>query len=91
MTPRRDWLGESPPADLAAFQKWWMEAPDLSPSRGFPRVPPRGERGAKLMVLVPQPEAGDSVRLLSGPQGRLLDAILAAIGASAPAAALSAG
>jgi DNA polymerase len=79
-TPRRDWLGESPPADLAAFQKWWMEAPDLSPSRGFPRVPPRGGHGAKLMVLVPQPEAGDSERLLSGPQGRLLDAILAAMG-----------
>ena len=77
---RRDWLGDSPPADLAAFRQWWMETPDLSPSRGFPRVPPRGERGAALMVLVPQPEADDRDRLLSGPQGRLLAAIFAAMG-----------
>ncbi len=77
---RRDWLGDSPPADLAAFRQWWMETPDLSPSRGFPRVPPRGERGAALMVLVPQPEADDSDRLLDGPQGRLLANILAAMG-----------
>lgn len=79
-SPRRDWLGESPPSDLAAFRLWWMETPDLSPSRGFPRVPPRGERGAALMVLVPQPEADDRARLLDGPQGRLLANILAAMG-----------
>lgn len=79
-SPRRDWLGESHPADLAAFRQWWMETPDLSPSHGFPRVPPRGERGAALMVLVPQPEANDRERLLDGPQGRLLANILAAMG-----------
>ena len=78
--PRRDWLGDSPPVDLAAFHSWWMEAADLSPSHGFPRVPPRGARGAALMVLVPQPEADDRERLLSGPQGRLLANILAAMG-----------
>jgi DNA polymerase len=77
---RRDWLGESPPADLAAFRQWWMETPDLSPSHGFPRVAPRGTRGAALMVLVPQPESDDRGRLLDGPQGRLLAAILAAMG-----------
>jgi uracil-DNA glycosylase len=76
---RRDWLGDSPPADLAAFHSWWMETPDLSPSRGFPRVPPRGPQGAALMVLVPQPEADDTNRLLSGPQGRLLANILSAM------------
>ena len=79
-TPRRDFLGDSPPADLAAFRQWWMETPDLSPSAGFPRVPPRGVAGAALMVLVPQPEAEDRETLLSGPQGRLLANILAAMG-----------
>ncbi len=79
-TPRRDWLGESPPADLAAFRQWWMDTPGLSPSRSFPRIAPRGEKGAALMVLVPQPEATDTDRLLSGPQGRLLANILAAMG-----------
>jgi DNA polymerase len=57
-----------------------MDTPDLSPSRGFPRVPPRGQAGAALMVLVPQPEAEDRARLLDGPQGRLLANILAAMG-----------
>lgn len=78
--PRPDLLGESPPADLAAFRQWWMEAPGIAPATGFPRVPPRGSQGAALMVLVPQPEAGDSTALLSGPQGRLLANILAAMG-----------
>jgi len=57
-----------------------METADLSPSHGFPRVPPRGQQGAALMVLVPQPEAADRERLLDGPQGRLLANILAAMG-----------
>lgn len=78
--PRRDLLGDSPPADLAAFRSWWMEAEGLSPSTGFARVPPRGNAGAALMVLVPAPEAGDAETLLSGPQGRLLANILAAMG-----------
>lgn len=77
---RPDLLGDSPPADLAAFHAWWLEAPGLSPSSGFARVPPRGPAGAALMVLVPQPEAGDGETLLSGPQGRLLANILAAMG-----------
>jgi len=77
---RRDWLGDSPPADLAAFRRWWMETPGLSPSHGFARVPPRGAAGAALMVLVAQPEADDRERLLEGPQGRLLANILAAMG-----------
>ncbi|MFO6447467.1 hypothetical protein ACLBKU_10020 [Erythrobacter sp. NE805] len=78
--PRPNLLGDSPPADLAAFRRFWMEAPGLAPATGFPRVPPRGDAGAALMVLVPQPEAEDAERLLSGPQGRLLGAILAAMG-----------
>jgi len=77
---RRDLLGESPPEDVAAFRDWWMTAPALDTARGFPRVPPRGPAGAALMVLVPQPEAEDREHLLSGPQGRLLANILAAMG-----------
>lgn len=80
VAPRRDLLGDSPPADLAAFHAWWMQDPGLSPSSSFARVPPRGRAGAALMVLVPAPEAGDGDTLLSGPQGRLLANILAAMG-----------
>jgi DNA polymerase len=78
--PRRDLLGDSPPGDLAAFRRWWIEAPQLDTARAYPRIPPRGPAGAALMVLVPQPEDTDRDALLSGPQGRLLAAILAAMG-----------
>jgi DNA polymerase len=77
---RRDILGESPPPDLASFRQWWMDAPELATPGSFVRVPPRGEAGAALMVLVPQPEEGDRERLLGGPEGRLLTAIIAATG-----------
>jgi DNA polymerase len=78
--PRRNPLGDSPPTDLAAFRQWWMESPEAGLSPGALRVPPRGAAGAALMVLVPQPEQGDREVLLSGPQGRLLANILAAMG-----------
>mgnify|MGYP002780552948 CR=1 FL=1 len=89
-TLRRDLLGDSPPGDLAAFRQWWMAAPGLDTARGFPRVPPRGQAGAALMVLVPQPEADDRDRLLSGPQGRLLASILSAMGIEESAAYIAA-
>ncbi|RNJ63128.1 MAG: hypothetical protein EDM03_01470 [Porphyrobacter sp. IPPAS B-1204] len=79
-TLRRDLLGESPPQDLAAFREWWMSAQGIDTARAFPRIAPRGDAGAALMVLVPQPEEADSDHLLSGPQGRLLGNILAAMG-----------
>lgn len=79
-TLRRDLLGESPPADLATFRDWWLNASGLDTAQGYPRIAPRGDRGAALMVLVPQPEEGDRARLLEGPQGRLLANILAAMG-----------
>jgi len=78
--PRRNLLGESPPQDLAAFQAWWMAAPELTGAQAYPRIGPRGQAGAALMVLVPQPEAADRARLLEGPQGRLLANMLAAMG-----------
>jgi len=79
-TSHRDRLGDSPPTDCAAFRSWWLAAPELETARGFPRIAPQGDAGAALMVLVPQPEEGDRERLLEGPQGRLLAAILAAMG-----------
>lgn len=68
------------PGDLAAFAEWWLREPWLDAGRTQGRVAPRGRAGARLMVLVPQPEAEDGDTLLSGPQGRLLAAMLAAMG-----------
>jgi uracil-DNA glycosylase len=79
-TPRKNYLGESPPQSLADFQRWWMEADLPAQSTLHPLIPPRGEAGAKLMVIVPDPEADDSSTLLGGPQGRLLANILTAMG-----------
>lgn len=73
-------LGDSPPKTLEAFRQFWLEAPGLEAIGPRGRVPPRGEAGANLMVLVIDPEQGDTDRLLSGPQGRLLDKMLAAMG-----------
>lgn len=67
------------PPDLAAFQDWWLKEPSLAPA-GLCRVPPAGPAGAALMVLVSMPEAEDSVTLLSGRGGKLIDAMLAAMG-----------
>jgi uracil-DNA glycosylase len=79
-TLRRDLLGESPPGDCAAFREWWLTIPGIDTARAYPRIAPRGDAGAALMVIVPQPEQGDTGSLLSGPQGRLLGNILAAMG-----------
>lgn len=72
------------PQDLAAFTAWWLSDPALDGGRTSGRVPPRGGQGAEFMVIVPDPEREDSAesggRLLTGPQGRLLDAMLAAMG-----------
>ncbi|WP_301749328.1 hypothetical protein [uncultured Erythrobacter sp.] len=89
-TQRRDLLGESPPQDFAAFRDWWMTAQGIDTARAFPRIAPRGEADAALMVLVPQPEEADRDRLLSGPQGRLLANILAAIGVNESAVYIAA-
>lgn len=67
------------PEDVDAFTAWWMSDSAL-PGDPARRVPPRGSAGAKAMVLVATPEQEDTERLLSGPQGRLLDAIRDALG-----------
>lgn len=77
---RVDLLGPTPPADLQAFRTFWLEAPGLDAIGPRGRVAPRGPANAELMVLVIDPEQRDSDRLLSGPQGRLLSRMLAAMG-----------
>ncbi|WP_177198407.1 uracil-DNA glycosylase family protein [Novosphingobium sp. CF614] len=68
------------PADLAAFAPWWLSEPMLDDGATGGRIAPCGPAGAKLMILVEEPEAADRDALLTGPQGRLLDAMLAAFG-----------
>lgn len=68
------------PATLDAFAPWWLAEPtlDVGPLAG--RVAPRGPAAADLMIVVDHPEREDGDVLLSGPEGRLLDAFLAAAG-----------
>lgn len=68
------------PADLAAFRQWWLEEEKFSPAGAFPRIPPRGAVGAKLMLVIGQPEESDTETLLSGPLGRVLSGFLRAAG-----------
>ncbi|AIT78584.1 hypothetical protein [Novosphingobium pentaromativorans] len=68
------------PGDLAAFGQWWLSEPLLDDGSTEGRMLPQGQAGAKLMVVVDMPEPDDSQALLGGPQGRLLDAMLAAFG-----------
>ena len=81
--PPRALIGGNPaswPPDLVGFQAWWVAEPALDAGQVAGRVAPRGPAGAELMVLVDHPEAEDGERLLSGPLGQLLGAIMAAIG-----------
>lgn len=71
------------PADLAGFQQWWLAEPSLDGGGSFPRLAPRGKAGAKLMIIVAEPEEQDNEQLLSGPLGKFLDNMLAAMGITA--------
>lgn len=68
------------PQSLDAFAPWWKESDWLDHAPPEARVAPRGISSAELFVLVGEPEREDGEVLLSGPQGRLLDAMLAAMG-----------
>ena len=68
------------PPDLASFTSWWLSEPSLDSGQVFDRIAPRGPAGAPLMIVVDHPEAGDSDRLLAGKQGKLVHAIIAALG-----------
>lgn len=79
------------PDTLEAFVAWRLG--EAAPERawGTPLVPPAGTAPAELMVLVDMPEGSDGEEgtLLSGPEGRLLDRMLAAIGRSRETAYLA--
>jgi uracil-DNA glycosylase len=71
------------PEDLAAFQAWLAEDAGVPGTRWHPqRILPVGTPGAKLMVvaLAPELDDHDAGQLFAGDSGRLLDAMLRAIG-----------
>lgn len=71
------------PTEWTAFQTWLAEHPDVPGSQwDARRVLPVGEPGAPLMLLTAWPEVDDQRdgALFTGPAGKLLDAMLAAIG-----------
>lgn len=81
--PPHERIGGDPaqwPQRPADFAPWWLGEPSLDGGQVTRRIAPRGPERAEIMVLVDHPEAEDTERLLSGPRGKLLDAILAALG-----------
>lgn len=67
------------PQDLSGFRQWWLTEPMLDDGRTSGRVPPRGPASPAFMIVVPEPERDDAETLLSGPQGKLLQAMLSAM------------
>ena len=78
--PRIGGPAEGWPRTLGAFREWWMTQPLIDAGTVAGRVAPVGEAGARLMVLVADPAPDDGEALLSGEDGRLLDAMLRAMG-----------
>ena len=74
-----DLLGANPPVDLASFRDWWMSEPALDTIGPRGRVAPRSTATAKLMLIVVDPEQGDTEKLLSQAQGRLVSRMLTAM------------
>ena len=68
------------PQKFEDFPAWWLTEPSLDHGIVMQRIVPRGIAGAALMVLVEHPEASDREALLSGPEGKLLSAMLQAFG-----------
>lgn len=71
------------PDDWVAFQSWLANDTAVPGTRWHPqRILPAGTQGAKLMVLALTPEMADqdAGQLFAGDAGRLLDAMLGAIG-----------
>jgi DNA polymerase len=67
------------PQTLDTFREWWLIEPSLDGGSIQGRIAPRGSTAAEVMVLVPHPEADDRECLLSGPQGKLIEAMLTAM------------
>lgn len=79
-------LGGEPaswPRDLEGFADWWRSDHSFDTGGIGPRIGPRGPANPQLMILVPEPEPDDRDTLLSGPQGRLLENMLRAMGIAA--------
>ena len=68
------------PTSFEALPAWLASLDGLIDGDSRPAVPPRGKSGAALMILVAEPEEGDSDRLLSGPQGAVLAGFARAAG-----------
>jgi DNA polymerase len=75
-------VAETLPDTLDGFVEWRMG--DAAPEAGglSPRLAPTGPADAEWVLVTDVPEIEDSETLLSGPAGRLLDKMLAAIGQS---------
>ncbi|TGX56141.1 uracil-DNA glycosylase [Sphingomonas gei] len=73
---------EALPDTLEAFVAW--RRGDAAPEAEWhmPRLAPTGPADAEWVLVTDVPEAEDSELLLSGPAGRLLDRMLAAVGQS---------
>ena len=73
-------IAEVLPGTLDAFIAWRMG--DAVPEANWltSRTGPRGPANADYVVLTDMPEAGDGERLMDGPEGRLLDKMVAAVG-----------
>lgn len=67
------------PDTLEEFREWWMTEPSLDDGALERRIPPRGVAGAKLMILVGQPEADDAGGVLTGQAGGMLGSMLRAM------------
>ncbi len=84
--PPKPRLGGKPgdwPRDLENFIAWWRSDHSFDTGGIGRRIGPRGPAAPPLMVLVPEPEPEDQEALLSGPQGRLLENMLRAMGIAA--------
>lgn len=68
------------PTDPAKFREWWLSEPALECGGIGPRIAPRGEPGAALMVVLAMPGEEDGETLMSGAPGRLLAGFLRAAG-----------
>ncbi|UVI39001.1 hypothetical protein [Qipengyuania spongiae] len=70
------------PKTLSEFREFWLHEPSLDDGRMGERVVPRGTAGARVMMLVGQPDDSDRELLLSGEQGRVAEAFARAAGLS---------
>lgn len=77
-----DRIGGDPrnwPKSLDAFSSWWLSEESLAEGEPDLRVPPRGPARPELMVIVPEPQPGDTRRLLDGTDGTFLANVFSAM------------